>query len=670
MSGYNSLENTRGTGGSGSGSDPRIIEFDTENLLIGTNSINYPFVGDANLGIGNNSLLSNTTGVGNVGLGVASLKENTTGSANTTVGVNSQYSNQTGDNNSSLGYGSLYGLSLDDNTAIGYNAPVSTVTGSSQSTYIGSGATSSANNPVNRIALGYGASCTADNSCQIGDANVKTLKLGSTPAMKIPEVDTLFVGTDPVNLTSGYGSTSLGINSLDSITSGFRCTSVGKNALTANTTGYNNTSIGAYALEANVIGNQCTAIGSGALANSTGSNSTVVGYAAGNSNTSAGSQTFIGAYSGYYSTGQRNTAVGSSNFQIGTTGTNNVLLGYAADVSDAAAINRIAIGSSSSCTLDNSCQIGDSSVNTLNLGSRVVANFPNTSSTILGHSNSLVTGLNNVLVGDGVGMVLTTGVSNLSAGNGNNLTNSSYSVALGSNSVCYASYAIAMGNSAYARSQSMSYGYTAGQNVTGGANNIYFGHGCSSTSASVVNNIVCIGASARTTNAISTATAIGSGAIVVASNSTAIGAGAITTTADEIVLGNATVNKIRGMNTSTLDLGDATYPFQSLYLNNSLIFTDASNSIGNTNYGVAKFYSNQTSDGITGSFTLSTSGTTVVPNTTITLSAKNGRSKETRTRRRTGRRRRKKKTIKRKWWNIFKIQGCSFYPRRRDERRS
>ncbi len=149
---------------------------------------------------------------------------------------------------------------------------------------------------------------------------------------------------------------------------------MGINALAANTTGNWNVALGAYNLQASVTasnnvavgnevmgisapGNDNTGVGNRSLFYNTGSNNTAIGSGSLNANTS----------------GAGNTAVGQSAGTIITTGTNNTFIGKGANADNAARTNATAIGNGATVSADNTIQLGNTSVTSVNTSGAINA---------------------------------------------------------------------------------------------------------------------------------------------------------------------------------------------------------------------------------------------------------------------------------------------------------
>jgi hypothetical protein len=175
------------------------------------------------------------------------------------------------------------------------------------------------------------------------------------------------------NLTSGYDNTSTGFNALYSNTTGFHNTANGEIALYKNKTGNNNSAIGVSALYSNISGSNNTAIGDLALTSNTASGNTAIGANALFNNTTADGNTATGFNSLYFnSTGNRNTATGYYSLYSNTTGYENTVAGYKAFYSNTTGVKNTANGSNalySNTTGGGNTAVGESSMYTNTTGS-------------------------------------------------------------------------------------------------------------------------------------------------------------------------------------------------------------------------------------------------------------------------------------------------------------
>ena len=242
-------------------------------------------------------------------------------------------------------------------------------------------------------------------------------------------------------------------------------TAVGYQSLTANTTGSLNTSIGYQANQSNTTGIENTALGSGALfTNITGNQLTAIGheslYAA-----TAGTQTAIGFHSARNSTGTDNLAIGYRALR-GTAGTNT-------------GANNVAIGTDSLLGITNG-------VRNIGVGYQsLLSTTASVSSIAIGYTSlyANTTGSYNIGIGSETLRLNTTGSNNVAIGN-----TTLYNTTGGNNT--------AVGFQAG----------TAGTANTTGTNNTYIGYQAQANA-----------------NNYSTSTALGSGAIITASNQVVLG---------------------------------------------------------------------------------------------------------------------------------------------------
>lgn len=162
----------------------------SNNVGIGTFSMNSNTSGQINTAIGNYSLNSNTTGIrntangyyamqanvdgtDNTAVGAFSLAANTNGSGNTATGIYASGSNTTGAQNTAIG-----DYALKDNTAGNYNTSIGYAAGyniqGNSNTFVGYYATPAGSaNLTNATAIGAGAQVSASNCLVLGNgANV------------------------------------------------------------------------------------------------------------------------------------------------------------------------------------------------------------------------------------------------------------------------------------------------------------------------------------------------------------------------------------------------------------------------------------------------------------------------------------------------------------------
>ena len=139
----------------------------TNNLFFGQVAGAANTTGTFNLFMGSNAGYVNTSGGRNVFMGVLAGLSNTTGSDNFFLGYNSGAANIAGSYNVYLGTQSGNSAQGDYNTFIGYASGATNAAGQ-QNTYIGYGANGS-NGLVNAVAIGYGATATANSTIVLGE---------------------------------------------------------------------------------------------------------------------------------------------------------------------------------------------------------------------------------------------------------------------------------------------------------------------------------------------------------------------------------------------------------------------------------------------------------------------------------------------------------------------
>jgi hypothetical protein len=147
----------------------------SDNTASGSSALQQNTTGSFNTANGFNALQSNTAGGSNTASGGDALFANTTGGNNTASGAVALGANTTGSNNTANGYQALEANTTGNlNTAVGYragldpNPPFSFPTTGSNSTFIGAGATTTADGLNNATAIGAYASVAASNALVLG----------------------------------------------------------------------------------------------------------------------------------------------------------------------------------------------------------------------------------------------------------------------------------------------------------------------------------------------------------------------------------------------------------------------------------------------------------------------------------------------------------------------
>jgi len=266
---------------------------------------------------------------------------------------------------------------------------------------------------------------------------------------------------------TGSNNTVMGSNSATAVTTASSNTAIGNQALGRTTTGSTNTAVGSQALIGAVSNSLFGSVGVGVLSGAaltTGGYETLIGYNAGSSITSGNSNVAIGS------------AVASTTL---TTGSNNILIGndsttdtFSSSTSSAIAIGfgakagtgDIAIGYQANLT-----PVADNTGN-IAIGSQVMSATLTTAA------------INNTVVGNQAGKILTSGSQNTFFGSGAGV---SATTAIGDVLVGYSastisginSFSVVVGSLARAHANSVSVGASVnGGSANGGSNNTSVGY--------------------------------------------------------------------------------------------------------------------------------------------------------------------------------------------------
>ncbi|MBQ0152625.1 MAG: hypothetical protein KBS61_07005 [Chryseobacterium sp.] len=272
--GVGGIGTSAGTGSNniamGSGS-LNAITFGNRNIAIGDNTLKNSTISDNNIGIGTNALTLSNSSSNLVAIGSNSLAQNTSGGFLTAVGGNALSSNTTSSFNTAVGSDALKLNTLGaNNTALG-NSALSANTVSSANTAIGGSALA---NLVEtgfggNVALGYLAASLLQTGSQniiIGTRAFNDSKAGS---------DNVIIGSD------AYRYAGAGVTPNGNII-------IGRSAAQNLPSGNLNTAIGDIALRVNYPNTRTVAIGNGAGS----SPATITGLTA-QDNTFLGSNTSI-----------------------------------------------------------------------------------------------------------------------------------------------------------------------------------------------------------------------------------------------------------------------------------------------------------------------------------------------------------------------------------------
>jgi len=272
--------------------------------------------GNYNTAFGADTMVNNTTGRRNTAIGANAFNQNSAGFYNTVVGAWAAYSNTIGNYNTVVGNQSLqYNTIGNNNTVVGEGSLVASVSGS--------------------------------NNVVIGD-------------------------TAAVSVASGNRNIAIGSQALKTTTFALNDTiAIGYQALSYTVTGSLNLAIGNYTLGANTSGSNNLAIGHQTLANnSTASDNIAIGVQALNACTDSPRNTAVGkvALSSITTGTLQNTAVGYSALAALTTGGNNTAIGANAGSGITTFDNTTSVGYNAQPTASNEVKLGDTNVQTINLG--------------------------------------------------------------------------------------------------------------------------------------------------------------------------------------------------------------------------------------------------------------------------------------------------------------
>ena len=176
-----------------------------QNTAIGANALGSG-TGTRNTAVGFNTMgnYNGTSFDNNSGVGYSNMSGLTSGQQNTSLGAEAMISLTTGSYNTSIGAQTFFNNTGNENTALGYRSGSTLATGS-QNTLIGSQADVSSGSLTNATAIGNQSMVTADNSIQLGNTDVISVKTsGSLTAGSItyPNTDGT---TGQVLSTNGSG---------------------------------------------------------------------------------------------------------------------------------------------------------------------------------------------------------------------------------------------------------------------------------------------------------------------------------------------------------------------------------------------------------------------------------------------------------------------------------
>jgi trimeric autotransporter adhesin len=376
--------------------------------------------------------------------------------------------------------------------------------------------------------------------------NPSTNFIGTTDAQPLRfRVNNLWAGEiHPAN-----GNIFLGVGTGESNTVGLDNTAIGYQSLFTNIDGSRNTAYGNHTLYSNKSGSSNTAHGALALfSNSSGGENSATGYAALYSNTIGLTNTANGALALFSNiSGNNNTAIGNYALYANTTGNDNTATGYATlsnntgsnnTATGKAALSFNTTGSFNSATGYQAAYTNESgSFNTINGAAAFYANTAGSFNTASGYQalNHNTTGLYNTASGIEALFFNKDGLYN--TGNGSSAlrsnTNGSYNTAIGNNAIynnATGSNNTGVGNNALSQNFAGNYNTAIGTSALitnqNGSNNTAIGYLALATNSNGSNN-TALGYAADVSTVVINATAIGSGAIVNASNKVRIGSSSV-----------------------------------------------------------------------------------------------------------------------------------------------
>ena len=324
----------------------------TDNLVLG----NCSFIGGNgtnNIVLGTNSLNGNYTGCDNIAIGSSSQASNGSNCAvcrNISIGANSlSGAYYPGCNNIAVGYCSqafsncnCYNITIGNHSLAGENGAFSR-----NNIIIGEDAARKSNGVNGSIAIGERAMCCYQFANGVIAIGRDTLGYGSCGLFNMA------IGTCAGFCLKGPHNLVIGAKSM---TYGF------------NTSGCNNVVIGHCAVSVMPVGTvlENVIVGHGAYGGGYGN--VAVGTRAGLNHTSAEHNVSIGFETGGLNTGQRNVAVGAMALGSAISGCNNVAVGYKAGCLLYGGCNNLILGycaSSSSSSSCNQITLGNSSITCL-----------------------------------------------------------------------------------------------------------------------------------------------------------------------------------------------------------------------------------------------------------------------------------------------------------------
>ena len=444
----------------------------------------------------------------NSGFGETALDSNSGGISNTAIGYQALTANTSGNGNTATGVFALVANTTGSyNSAYGTFALQSNKTGTYNIAF-GNNSMASGVTPSYNIAIGDNALENTGKTVTAG-----SFLIGATYTIQSAG-STVFtiIGAADNNPGTVFTCTGLGVGTGTASSNTDNNVGIGYQALQNNITGQYNTGIGYRAAGKNTHAPYNSAIGFDALYNNLHSSAnTAVGFDA--------LQTFGAAITaGAFVVGKDYViqSIGSTNFMTIGAATNGLYVVFTA--------TGVGAGTgTASIYLGNNTAIGSSSM------------------------RSLTDGFQNTAVGGSTLFVCTTGDRNAVVGH-----SSFYGTTTGS--------------------RNSGIGYLSGYQVTTGSENTAIGTAALFNTTIGNNNIGIGGNSGATLQTGSNNTIIGHSAdtIAAADNSTALGYQATANASNQVVIGNASVTKIRGMADNLTDLGETSFRLKNVYVGTSV----------------------------------------------------------------------------------------------------
>lgn len=148
------------------------------NTSVGWLSLTVNNTGNENTSIGAHTMAVNESGSVNTALGRVALHWNYDGDYNVAIGSGALFANTSGNNNTSVGTGALNNVEESNNTGVGYYSGTSLVSGT-LNTFLGYSSDGS-NTVNNSTAIGANAKVTSSNTIQLGDGNITLINTSGT----------------------------------------------------------------------------------------------------------------------------------------------------------------------------------------------------------------------------------------------------------------------------------------------------------------------------------------------------------------------------------------------------------------------------------------------------------------------------------------------------------